>query len=150
MVYIKNHIPWNKDKKRPPFSNEWKENMRLAHMGKTSGAIGKRWKLSEETKVNQSNANKLRIKNGTHNFWKGGNGYHARRAYARRFKPERCDVCKMHTKDNRRGLHYDHDHKTGKFRGWLCAGCNVAIGFAKDNPKTLIALAKYLIENKNK
>ena len=22
-------------------------------------------------------------------------------------------------------LHLDHDHKTGKFRAWLCAGCNL-------------------------
>ena len=25
-------------------------------------------------------------------------------------------------------MNLDHDHKTGKFRGWLCSRCNIAIG----------------------
>lgn len=30
------NIPWNKGKKRPPFSREWKEKMRIAHLGNKS------------------------------------------------------------------------------------------------------------------
>jgi hypothetical protein len=26
------------------------------------------------------------------------------------------------------GMHLDHDHETGRFRGWLCSNCNTAIG----------------------
>lgn len=44
----------------------------------------------------------------------------------------------------RLSLVYDHDHGTGKHRGWLCHGCNSALGFAGDNPQILQALAKYL------
>ena len=50
----------------------------------------------------------------------------------------------------------DHDHsccfgkKTcGKcIRGLMCKNCNLAIGYAKDNPKTLIKLASYLYKYK--
>lgn len=41
-------------------------------------------------------------------------------------------------------LHIDHCHKTGKFRGWLCAGCNHALGHAKDSIEVLEKLIKYL------
>ena len=50
-----------------------------------------------------------------------------------------CEVC---GKDGK--IVYDHDHKTGKFRGWICEDCNKALGFARDNPKTLILLSAYL------
>ena len=40
--------------------------------------------------------------------------------------------------------HVDHDHKTGKVRGILCFNCNQALGNARDDPKTLRGLARYL------
>jgi hypothetical protein len=33
-----------------------------------------------------------------------------------------CDICKRASP-----LVCDHDHATGKFRGWLCVGCNVKL-----------------------
>lgn len=38
----------------------------------------------------------------------------------------------------------DHDHETGRIRGLLCQGCNLALGHAKDNPLILENLARYL------
>lgn len=38
----------------------------------------------------------------------------------------------------------DHCHDTGFVRGLLCAKCNSALGYAKDNPATLRALATYV------
>jgi hypothetical protein len=41
-------------------------------------------------------------------------------------------------------LHCDHDHATGLFRGWLCRGCNHALGNLKDSPAAILGLAQYL------
>jgi len=42
---------------------------------------------------------------------------------------------------------YDHDHKTDKFRGWLCGHCNSALGMVNDDISILEGLIKYLKEN---
>lgn len=47
-------------------------------------------------------------------------------------RPERCECCNR-PPDARRTLHLDHDHETGKFRGWLCHHCNTGIGLLGDN-----------------
>lgn len=43
-----------------------------------------------------------------------------------------------------KGLHLDHDHITGRIRGFLCGNCNRALGLLKDDPNTLIRLLTYL------
>lgn len=44
--------------------------------------------------------------------------------------------------------HLDHCHETGKIRGVLCSGCNVALGHVKDDIKRLMALIRYLEKNR--
>lgn len=58
-------------------------------------------------------------------------------------KPERCQCC--HEKTDYFVL--DHDHQTGKFRGWLCRNCNQGIGKLGDNIKGLQKAMKYLTES---
>lgn len=41
-------------------------------------------------------------------------------------------------------LHLDHCHTTGRFRGWLCSGCNTAIGTLGDNLEGLMKAVAYL------
>ena len=41
------------------------------------------------------------------------------------------------------GLHLDHDHETGRFRGWCCSGCNTGLGLA-DSPTLLRKRLRYL------
>lgn len=41
-------------------------------------------------------------------------------------------------------LAVDHDHKTGKIRGLLCAACNKALGLYKDSPDLLRRAIDYL------
>lgn len=79
--------------------------------------------------------------------WKGGIDHrHLKRTAPP--KPEKCEVCKVYGNSNKQGLNLDHDHKTRKFRGWLCTRCNVTLGYAKDSPELLIALATYLTNHK--
>ena len=54
-------------------------------------------------------------------------------------KPSACEACGAVGP-----VHYEHDHRSGRFRGWLCIRCNCAIGNAKDDPSILRRLADYL------
>jgi hypothetical protein len=63
-------------------------------------------------------------------------------ALAGRPKPDRCEVCGRLPKT--KSLHFDHCHQKGHFRGWLCNGCNCALGFVNDDPVILLKLAAYL------
>lgn len=44
-------------------------------------------------------------------------------------------------------VYFDHDHKTNKFRGWICRECNSALGYTYDNPAILQALAHYIMKH---
>jgi hypothetical protein len=42
------------------------------------------------------------------------------------------------------GFHIDHDHRTGKIRGLLCAHCNMAVGLLDESPARAERVAVYL------
>lgn len=50
-----------------------------------------------------------------------------------------CPICKKE-----RLLIYDHCHKTGAFRGWICQGCNTGLGNLGDNLEGLMKAVEYL------
>jgi hypothetical protein len=66
-----------------------------------------------------------------------------REGAAGRMRPDRCDSC-GEPNCARRSLHYDHNHVTGLFRGWLCHRCNTALGQMDDSVAKLQSLIKYL------
>jgi len=61
---------------------------------------------------------------------------------AGRKRPDNCEICGSMGK-----MYFDHCHKTGKFRGWICMRCNLALGLVKDNSETLIIMSEYLIKS---
>lgn len=58
-------------------------------------------------------------------------------------RPKSCEVCESTVR-----IVFDHSHISGKFRGWLCNACNVALGHVNDNPEILRKLALYLEDRK--
>jgi hypothetical protein len=62
-------------------------------------------------------------------------------------EPRCCECCDREPKSG--GLHLDHDHDTGEFRGWLCRSCNTGLGLLGDNMKALDRAAYYLSGFKN-
>jgi len=53
----------------------------------------------------------------------------------------RCECCGL---EGETSLHLDHCHVTGKLRGFICRSCNIAIGFARDQPSRLFAMAAWV------
>ncbi len=62
---------------------------------------------------------------------------------ATRPKPLTCEMCDA----GGRQMHLDHDHATGKFRGWLCNRCNMALGVLGDTVANLERAIDYLRRN---
>ncbi len=58
-------------------------------------------------------------------------------------EPALCECCGR--PPCTQGMHLDHCHETGAFRGWLCSGCNMAIGRLGDNHAGIMQAATYLL-----
>ena len=61
-----------------------------------------------------------------------------------RVRPESCEICGAIGQ-----IDFDHDHKTGEFRGWICRRCNLVLGMVKDNSELLIMLSQYVLQTDN-
>lgn len=55
-----------------------------------------------------------------------------------------CAICKTTEPGDKRGWQIDHCHGSKKVRGILCRHCNLMLGYARDNTKTLLSAIDYL------
>lgn len=89
--------------------------------------------------------------NEQHKRWRKRNSRHVRdykRDHWRKInlpvptrpEPEFCEGCGR-LSDR---LCLDHDHTTGKFRGWLCRHCNLGLGYFGDNLSGIEGILNYL------
>jgi Recombination endonuclease VII len=62
---------------------------------------------------------------------------------ATRLCPLNCECCGNILISGKR-THLDHDHATGKFRGWLCNSCNLGIGALGDSIEGIRKALTYL------
>lgn len=58
----------------------------------------------------------------------------------------KCKICGA-TLTPGRGATLDHDHKTGRIRGFLCHFCNKGIGMFRDNVDLLLRAAVYVMKD---
>jgi len=57
----------------------------------------------------------------------------------------RCGICGKKLRSKRyKAFAVDHDHKTGRIRGLLCAKCNTALGLLDDDIERLERAAKWI------
>jgi transcription elongation factor Elf1 len=60
-------------------------------------------------------------------------------------EPFECPICGKRTIAGVTSkLDLDHDHRTGKIRGWICDSCNTGIGRFKDNIELMERAKKYV------
>lgn len=63
----------------------------------------------------------------------------------------KCYIYGIHQYAFSRSLVLDHNHLTNEIRALLCDGCNVALGFIKENPEVIKSMLTYIeIFNRNK
>ncbi len=141
----------NNPAKRP----EVRKKIGLKSKGRKS-TLGKHWKVKDTSKMSKSQKGskkpwlveirKTKIGEKSSNY-KGGLSPKYRIKNAPRPMPKQCEICGAFGSDFKRRLCFDHCHKTGKFRGWLCMRCNLAIGFVKDDIEILIKIIEYIKKN---
>lgn len=130
--------------KKRVFTEEWKKNMRIGYHksfllnGRKKAIRSDSWKKKHSDSI--KGKPRLDMKGEGNPVWKGGiSSPNYPEKVAGRPRPKLCEVCNGEGR-----ICFDHDHKTGKFRGWICNHCNTTLGFARDRIEVLQKLIEYL------
>src|SRR5262245_26042367 len=101
----------------------------------------RQWYLANKDHVREKNrAWRKRNPDKVRLMCRKGNWRFHKRPTPTRPMPTHCECCGLPSKSDR-ALHLDHCHTTGKFRGWLCHGCNLGLGHFGDSiPRMELAL----------
>lgn len=94
------------------------ENWRKNNLGKVRAANAK-WKAANPDKVDQNVVSRR--------FAKFGMTVEEAKAHLIA-QDSACLICRKDLRWGERRTHADHDHRTGRFRGFLCAPCNQRLG----------------------
>jgi hypothetical protein len=60
-----------------------------------------------------------------------------------------CYICNVHHTTQKKRLHIDHCHTSGKVRNLLCSNCNTALGLLKEDVVRARKLVDYIEEHKD-
>ena len=126
------------------YAREWRAK-KAAYQRKWRAKLGNQAKVNEAQRKGYALKGKHTYAHKTRKALLKHNHVRNLELLAARPKPDCCDVCG----GNQGGIVFDHSHRTNHFRGWLCNGCNRAIGFVNDNPHRLRMLAAYLDRTKH-
>lgn len=129
VVFKKGHNAGNRFKKGEPRPINANSFPKGHHMN-----VGR--KLSEAHKIKMG----LYNRGSSNKHWKGGRSSLIRKEIkAGRKRPDLCEICGRSDR-----ICFDHCHKTGKFRGWICRSCNLALGYVDDKVEILEKIINYI------
>lgn len=117
--------------------------------------VGFQWKSTHPKQVMCSKSCYMKARARSHDVDRAVANIRTQKAYVRKlarksgitveeFESRRMGACECCGRDDRFPLHWDHDHRTGQFRGFLCEPCNHLLGKAKDDATILTAAIAYL------
>jgi hypothetical protein len=130
-------------KRKPPTPEQRQKQNAAARIARAEGRYKER--TPEEYAINRAQE---KARQQTPEFKdKAAQKYKLKReAMADRPRPLTCEVCELVPRWSGRNsvLYWDHCHTSKRFRGWICHGCNIALGGVGDSPAILRKLADYL------
>jgi hypothetical protein len=109
----------------------------------------RRWRKKNPARVKEYARLKERRAQRTGNqrrYYVKKNGYAECTDYPSPPVDNKCAICH---RDAGKGVHYrglalDHEHVTGKFRGYLCRDCNMGLGMLGDTVEAIRRVLAYL------
>lgn len=99
------------------------------------------WRKRDELEQQEAAKEKVRLQTQTRIYVRRGLDTELARAVARNGYEDNCPICKRMQE-----MILDHNHTTGKARGFICTRCNTLLGMAKDSIRILQAAIQYLEE----